>query len=55
MALGFVALGWGLAGIWWAICLSSILKGLAGLIWLQCIRKKDLKIESEVNELNLNV
>jgi putative MATE family efflux protein len=43
MALGFVALGWGLAGIWWAICLSSILKGLAGLIWLHAIGKKEMR------------
>jgi Na+-driven multidrug efflux pump len=37
MALVFVACGWGLAGIWWAICLSSILKGVAGLVWLQTV------------------
>jgi putative MATE family efflux protein len=39
MALLFVACGWGLAGIWWAICLSSILKGIAGLTWLQVVRR----------------
>ena len=33
MAFLFVSLGWGLPGIWWTICLTSILKGIIILIW----------------------
>jgi Na+-driven multidrug efflux pump len=44
MALAFVACGWGLAGIWWAICLSSILKGVAGMVWLQFVWKRKVNV-----------
>ncbi|MBR5540857.1 MAG: MATE family efflux transporter [Bacteroides sp.] len=40
MALWFVSLGWGLAGIWWCVCLTSILKGIIILIWFFLSRKK---------------
>ncbi len=42
MALLFVSFGWGLAGIWWTICLTSILKGIIILIWFLAIKKKTL-------------
>ena len=42
MALLFVSLGWGLAGIWWCISLTSILKGIIILIWFVAIKRKTL-------------
>lgn len=42
MALFFVSLGWGLSGIWWSICITSILKGIIILIWFLVIKKKTL-------------
>ncbi len=38
MILG--AIGWGIDGVWWAICISSILKGCVSFIWFQSLRKK---------------
>lgn len=40
MALALTALGAGVAGIWWAVSLSSILKGLVLFTWLMIVRKK---------------
>lgn len=34
LALALVGLGWGLSGVWWAISLSAMLKGLVALIAL---------------------
>ena len=42
MALLFVSLGWGLAGIWWCVCITSIIKGIIILIWFLVIKKKTL-------------
>lgn len=42
MALWFVSLGWGLPGIWWTICLTSILKGMIILFWFFMIKKRTL-------------
>ena len=42
MAFLLVSLGWGLAGIWWTICLTSILKGIIILIWFFAIKKNTL-------------
>lgn len=42
MALLFVSFGWGLEGIWWTICLTSILKGIIILVWFLAIKKKTL-------------
>ena len=42
MAFLFVSLGWGLSGIWWTICLTSIIKGIIILIWFLAIKKKTL-------------
>ena len=53
MALFFVSLGWGLPGIWWTICLTSILKGIIILIWFLAIKKKALdKMALEENYLH---
>ena len=53
MALFFVSLGWGLPGIWWTICLTSILKGIVILIWFLAIKKKALdKMALEENYLH---
>ena len=42
MALLFVSFGWGLSGIWWTICLTSILKGIIILVWFVAIKRKTL-------------
>ena len=42
MALLFVSLGWGLAGIWWCVCITSILKGIIILVWFLVIKRKTL-------------
>ena len=42
MAMLFVSFGWGLSGIWWCICLTSILKGIIILIWFLAIKKRTL-------------
>ena len=42
MAFLLVSLGWGLAGIWWTICFTSILKGVIILIWFLIIKKNTL-------------
>ena len=42
MAFLFVSLGWGLSGIWWTICLTSIIKGVIILIWFLAIKKETL-------------
>ena len=53
LALFFVSLGWGLAGIWWCVCLTSILKGIIILIWFLPIKKKTLD-KMAINE-NYNI
>ena len=56
LALFFVSLGWGLAGIWWCVCLTSILKGIIILVWFLTIKKKTLD-KMAINEnynINLN-
>ena len=42
MALWFISLGWGLAGIWWSVCITSIVKGIIILVWFLAIKKKTL-------------
>ena len=42
MAMLFVSFGWGLPGIWWTICITSIIKGIIILIWFLTIKKKTL-------------
>ncbi|MBQ8601795.1 MAG: MATE family efflux transporter [Bacteroides sp.] len=54
MALLFVSFGWGLSGIWWTICLTSILKGIIILIWFLFIKRKTLdKMTIDKND-NIN-
>ena len=42
MALLFVSFGWGLAGIWWCISITSIMKGIIIFVWFLIIKKKSL-------------
>lgn len=46
MALLFVSWGGGLAGIWWSISITSILKGIICLIWFMAIKKKALTYQA---------
>lgn len=40
LAIGLSALGLGITGVWWAISLSSVLKGLTSFIWFRALQKK---------------
>lgn len=40
IAVGLTALGLGVAGVWWAISLSSMLKGVAAFLWFRILQKK---------------
>ena len=42
IAIGLTAAGLGVAGVWWAISLSSMLKGIAAFIWFRILQKKIL-------------
>lgn len=49
MALLFVSFGWGLAGIWWCISITSILKGIIILFWFFIIKKRVLnKVQTNI-------
>lgn len=49
MALLFVSFGWGLAGIWWCISITSILKGIIILFWFLIIKKRVLnKVQTNI-------
>lgn len=43
LAIWFAHLGWGVDGIWWAISITSIAKGIILAGWFAIIRKKVLK------------
>lgn len=43
LAIGLTAIGMGISGVWWAVSISSILKGISLFVWLIVIRKKYLK------------
>ncbi len=43
MAIGLTALGLGISGVWWAISISSMLKGITSYIWFSLLRKKLLQ------------
>lgn len=45
LALLFIHLGMGVEGIWWAVCLTTIAKGLTLLLWFVVIKKKYLRLE----------
>lgn len=42
MAIGLAALGFGIEGVWWAVSISSILKGITAFIWFRFLRKRIL-------------
>lgn len=42
LAIGLAAAGLGLHGVWWAISISSMLKGIAAFIWFRFLRKRVL-------------
>lgn len=44
MALLLVSFGWGLSGIWWSICITSILKGIIIFIWFLYVKRKTLDV-----------
>ena len=46
MAELFVRMGMGVEGIWWAVCVTTIAKGLILLGWFTMIRKKCLNLPS---------
>ena len=39
---GLAAAGLGITGVWWAISLSSMLKGIVAFIWFSILQKKIL-------------
>lgn len=42
MAIAFAGMGLGIAGVWWAISISSMLKGIVAFIWFRILQKKIL-------------
>lgn len=42
MAIGLAAMGLGVEGVWWAISISSILKGIVIFIWFRFLQKRIL-------------
>ena len=42
MAIGLTALGLGINGVWWAISISSLIKGVVSFIWFRILQKKIL-------------
>lgn len=44
LAIFFVRLGMGVEGIWWAVCVTTVAKGLILLTWFAIIRKKVLSV-----------
>ncbi|WP_277465242.1 MATE family efflux transporter [Parabacteroides sp. PF5-6] len=42
LAIGLAAMGLGIEGVWWAISISSILKGIVIFIWFRFLQKRIL-------------
>lgn len=42
LAIGLAAAGLGVTGVWWAISISSILKGITAFIWFRFLQKRIL-------------
>lgn len=42
LAIGLAATGLGITGVWWAISISSILKGITAFIWFRILQKRML-------------
>lgn len=40
LAMALVAAGMGINGIWWAICITSTLKGVVAAVWFALLKKK---------------
>lgn len=40
LAIGLSAIGLGITGVWWAISISSMLKGLTSFVWFRVLQKK---------------
>lgn len=50
LAILFVQMGMGVEGIWWAVCVTTVAKGLVLLSWFVIIKKKCLSIPSVTKE-----
>ena len=50
IALFFISLGMGVEGIWWAVCVTTIAKGIILFLWFVAIRKKVLKPNKNMEE-----
>ena len=48
LAVLFVRMGMGVEGIWWAVCITTVAKGLILLSWFIIIKKKCLSIPSTI-------
>ena len=48
LAILFVRMGMGVEGIWWAVCITTVAKGLILLSWFIIIKKKCLSIPSTI-------
>ena len=48
LAILFVRMGMGVEGIWWAVCVTTVDKGLILLSWFIIIKKKCLSIPSTI-------
>ena len=48
LAILFVRMGMGVEGIWWAVCVTTVAKGLILLSWFIIIKKKCLSIPSTI-------
>lgn len=42
LAIGLCAMGMGINGVWWAMSISSMLKGIMAFIWFRMLQKKIL-------------
>lgn len=40
LAITLGTMGWGIAGVWWAISISSILKGVVSFVWFRSLQKR---------------
>ena len=48
LAILFVRMGMGVEGIWWAVCITTVAKGLILLSWFIIIKKKCLSVPSTI-------
>ncbi len=48
LAILFVRMGMGVEGIWWAVCVTTVAKGLILLSWFIIIKKKCLSVPSTI-------